>query len=165
MYEALHDLNAFQAMQRPDHTALVYKAERLSYGAAWHQTESLAAGLSSLGHPRSFGPCTISLPGDRPGPRSAPRRELSSNGNAVGTPALPSMILFITNCSSHRPPPIFGRVASDTSPYEYQGRNAPIEPAEAWRKKAMPGMEMSLKERKSGPLRAEPLEANTEKSA
>lgn len=49
MYEALHDLIAVQAMQRPDHTALVYKAERLSYGAAWHETRSLAAGLSSLG--------------------------------------------------------------------------------------------------------------------
>ena len=49
MTEALHDLIAFQAMQRPDHTALVYKAERLSYGSAWHQTRILAAGLSSLG--------------------------------------------------------------------------------------------------------------------
>ena len=49
MYEALHDLIAFQAMRRPDHTALVYKAEQLSYGAAWQETKSLAAGLSSLG--------------------------------------------------------------------------------------------------------------------
>ena len=49
MYEALHDLIAVQAMQRPDHTALVYKAEQLSYGSAWHKTKSLAAGLSSVG--------------------------------------------------------------------------------------------------------------------
>ena len=49
MYEALHDLIAFQAMQRPDHTALVYKAEQLSYGSAWHETKSLATGLVSLG--------------------------------------------------------------------------------------------------------------------
>ena len=49
MYEALHDMIAFQAMQRPDRTALVYKAEQLSYGAAWHETKSLATGLVSLG--------------------------------------------------------------------------------------------------------------------
>ncbi len=49
MYEALHDLIAFQAMRHPDRTALVYKTERLSYGAAWRETASLAAGLSSLG--------------------------------------------------------------------------------------------------------------------
>ncbi len=49
MYEALHDLIAFQAMQRPDHMALVYKAEQLSYGSAWNETKGLAAGLLSLG--------------------------------------------------------------------------------------------------------------------
>lgn len=49
MYEATHDLIAFQAMLRPDHTALVYKAEQLSYGAAWHEIETRAAGLISLG--------------------------------------------------------------------------------------------------------------------
>ena len=49
MHEALHDLIAFQASQRPDGTALVYKAEELSYGAAWEHTKSLAAGLLDLG--------------------------------------------------------------------------------------------------------------------
>ena len=49
MHVALHDLIAFQASQRPDGTALVYKAEELSYGAAWEHTKSLAAGLLDLG--------------------------------------------------------------------------------------------------------------------
>lgn len=36
-------------MQRPESTALIYKAEKLSYGAAWHEINRVAAGLSSLG--------------------------------------------------------------------------------------------------------------------
>ena len=49
MYEALHDLIALQASQRPDGTALVYKGEQLSYCAAWAHTKNLAAGLLGLG--------------------------------------------------------------------------------------------------------------------
>ena len=49
MFEALHDLIAFQAMQRPDQIALVHKADQLSYRAAWDETQSLAAGLLGLG--------------------------------------------------------------------------------------------------------------------
>ena len=49
MFKGLHDLIAIQALQNPDHTALVYKAEKLSYGAAWQETEKLAAGLQGLG--------------------------------------------------------------------------------------------------------------------
>lgn len=49
MYEALHDLIAVQARQRPEAAALVYKAERLSYGAAWELTKKLTVGFSELG--------------------------------------------------------------------------------------------------------------------
>lgn len=49
MFEALHDLISAQAMQRPDHVALVDKAGELTYGAAWQETRRLAAGLQSLG--------------------------------------------------------------------------------------------------------------------
>ncbi len=49
MFEALHDLIAFQAMQRPDQIALVHKADQLSYRAAWDETQSLATGLLGLG--------------------------------------------------------------------------------------------------------------------
>jgi acyl-CoA ligase (AMP-forming) (exosortase A-associated) len=49
MFEALHDLIAAQAMQRPDHAALVDKTGELSYGAAWLETRHLAAGLRNLG--------------------------------------------------------------------------------------------------------------------
>jgi acyl-CoA ligase (AMP-forming) (exosortase A-associated) len=49
VYEALHDLIALQARERPDDTALVYKDEHLSYGAAWTQTKNVAAGLLGLG--------------------------------------------------------------------------------------------------------------------
>jgi len=53
MFEALHDLIAFQAMQRPDSVALVDKSDQLTYGTAWQETVSLAAGLRSLGLARN----------------------------------------------------------------------------------------------------------------
>ena len=53
MFEALHDLIAFQAMQRPDNVALVDKSDQLTYGTAWQETVSLAAGLRSLGLARN----------------------------------------------------------------------------------------------------------------
>jgi len=53
MFEALHDLIAYQAMQRPDHVALVDKTEQLSYAGAWQQTRQLAAGLKALGLQRN----------------------------------------------------------------------------------------------------------------
>ncbi|MGF1630396.1 MAG: acyl-CoA ligase (AMP-forming), exosortase A system-associated [Kiloniellaceae bacterium] len=49
MFQALHDLIAFQAVQRPDHVALVDKADRLTYGTAWREIQCLAAGLQRLG--------------------------------------------------------------------------------------------------------------------
>ena len=49
MYEALHDLIAVRASERPDQTALVYKAEQLSYGSAWDEIVTRAAGLVGLG--------------------------------------------------------------------------------------------------------------------
>jgi acyl-CoA ligase (AMP-forming) (exosortase A-associated) len=53
MFEALHDLIAFQAMQRPDNVALVDKSDQLTYRTAWQETVSLAAGLRSLGLTRN----------------------------------------------------------------------------------------------------------------
>jgi acyl-CoA ligase (AMP-forming) (exosortase A-associated) len=53
MFEALHDLIAFQAKQRPDNVALVDKADHLTYGAAWQETRAVAAGLRSLGVARN----------------------------------------------------------------------------------------------------------------
>src|SRR3546814_5246012 len=53
MFEALHDLIAFQAMQRPDNVALVDKSDQLTYRTAWQETVSLAAGLRSLGLARN----------------------------------------------------------------------------------------------------------------
>ena len=53
MFEALHDLIVYQAMQRPDHVALVDKTGQLSYADAWLQTRRLAAGLKSLGLQRN----------------------------------------------------------------------------------------------------------------
>ncbi|WP_299614819.1 acyl-CoA ligase (AMP-forming), exosortase A system-associated [Pelagibius sp.] len=49
MYRALHDLIAIQAGQHPDRTALVHKAEALSYGDTWEEAQRLAAGLQALG--------------------------------------------------------------------------------------------------------------------
>ena len=49
MIEALHELVARSAAVRPDHAALVYKGERLSYDALWSHIREAAGGLRSLG--------------------------------------------------------------------------------------------------------------------
>jgi acyl-CoA ligase (AMP-forming) (exosortase A-associated) len=51
--EALHDLIAVQASERPDHAALVYKDGQLTYGEAWAETKSLSGGLLDLGLERN----------------------------------------------------------------------------------------------------------------
>ena len=48
MFEALHDLIAFQAMQRPDHVALVDKKVQVTYAEAWQESQRFAAGLQAL---------------------------------------------------------------------------------------------------------------------
>lgn len=49
MQEALHGLLSYQASERPENTALVYRDQRLSYGAAWDQVEQISVGLRRLG--------------------------------------------------------------------------------------------------------------------
>ncbi|GAB4394847.1 MAG: acyl-CoA ligase (AMP-forming), exosortase A system-associated [Kiloniellaceae bacterium] len=53
MFEALHDLIAFQAVQRPEHVALVDKTDQVTYAEAWRETRSVATGLQTLGLARN----------------------------------------------------------------------------------------------------------------